>query len=177
MYHKLRSYDIWFWNIRCDRQKLLSFWVIFCPFSPLTTQKIIKDITILHICTINGNHDVRFPRYGVQQTEFFVILECFLSFYPSTDPENQTFEKIKKKKPEDIIILDKSNINENHMMYGSWDMKCDWQIFLSFWTVFCHFPPLTTRKIKILKNWKIHLDISSFYTSVPNVMIICYTVP
>ena len=51
------------WNIRCDRQKFLSFWAIFCPFSPLTTQKIkilkLKktpgDIIILQICTINDN--------------------------------------------------------------------------------------------------------------------------
>ena len=40
------------------------------------------------------------------------------------------------------------------MMYGSWDMKCDRQDFLSFWTFFCPFTQLTTQKIKILKNWK-----------------------
>ena len=28
------------WNTRCNRQKCLSFWAIFCPFSPLTTRKI-----------------------------------------------------------------------------------------------------------------------------------------
>ena len=28
------------WNIRCNRPKCLSFWAIFCPFSPLTTRKI-----------------------------------------------------------------------------------------------------------------------------------------
>ena len=28
------------WNIRCDRQKFLILWAIFCPFSPLTTWKI-----------------------------------------------------------------------------------------------------------------------------------------
>ena len=46
------------------------------------------------------------------------------------DPENQNFEKMKKA-PGDIIILHKSTINDNHMMYGSWDMKRDWQMFLS----------------------------------------------
>ena len=63
------------------------------------------------------------------------------------------------------------------MMYGSWDMECNGQNFLSFWTIFCPFTPLTTQKIKILKKWKKHLEISSFYTSVPKIMIICYTVP
>ena len=44
----------------------------------------------------------------------------------------------------------------------------------------CYFEPFfitITRKIKILENWKNCLEISSFYTSVPKIMIICYTVP
>ena len=36
---------------------------------------------------------------------------------------------------------------------------------------------LIAQKITISKNWKHHLDISSFYTCVPKIMIICYTVP
>ena len=55
------------WNIRCDRQKLLLFWVIFRPFSPQRTRKIkilkLKEtpgdiiiLLILHISTINYNH-------------------------------------------------------------------------------------------------------------------------
>ena len=67
-------------------------------------------------------------------------------------------------------------INNNHMMYGSWDMKFNRQNFL-FWAIFCPFTPLTTRKIKILKKWKNQLDISSFYTNALKIMIICYNVP
>ena len=62
-----------------------------------------------------------------------------------------------KQLPRDIIILHKCTINDNYIMYGSWDMKRDTQNFLSFWTVFCPFTkdnPKTTQKIKILKNWK-----------------------
>ena len=44
--------------------------------------------------------------------------------------------------------------NQNHMMYGSWDMEPDRQDFLSFWAIFCTFTPLTTQKVKILKKWK-----------------------
>ena len=52
------------WNKRCDRQKISTFWAIFCPFSPLTIWKIriltLKktpgNIIILYICTINVNH-------------------------------------------------------------------------------------------------------------------------
>ena len=32
-------------------------------------------------------------------------------------------------------------------------------------------------KIQNFKKWKTHLEISSFYVSVPKIMIICYTVP
>ena len=55
--------------------------------------------------------------------------------------------------PRDIIILHMFIINDNHMVYVSWDMECEGQNF-------CHFGPylsllpLTTWKIKILKKWK-----------------------
>ena len=55
-------------------------------------------------CTINDSHDVQFLRYGVQQTEFFVILDQFLSLYPPDNLKNENFEKMKTR-PGDIIIL------------------------------------------------------------------------
>ena len=60
------------------------------------------------------------------------------------------------------------------MMYGSWDLTCDRQNLLSFWAIFCPFIPLATQKIKILKKWRKHLQISSLHKSVPKIMIICY---
>ena len=45
-------------------------------------------------------------------------------------------------------------IKDNHMMFGSWDIEHDWQIFLSFWTIFCSVTPLKTKQIKIFKKWK-----------------------
>ena len=71
-----------------------------------------------------------------------------------------------------IINLYMFAVNENHMMYGSWDMEHDRHDFLSFWVIFCPFTPLTTWKIKILKKWKKHLEISSFYTYVQLMVII-----
>ena len=67
------------------------------------------------------------------------------------DLENQNFEKMKKTL-EDIIILQMFTINDSHMTYGFSDMECNRQNFSSFWNVFCPFTPLTTQKIKILKN-------------------------
>ena len=93
----------------------------------------------------------------------------FLPFYappppPRNNPKNQNFEKMKKL-PGDIIILHRHTINDNHIMYDSWDVECERQNFLSFWIIFCSFTPLT-QKIKILKKWKA-LEILSFYTYVP----------
>ena len=47
-------------------------------------------------------------------------------------------------------------------------------IFLSFWAIFCPFTLLTTQKIKILKKWKEHLEMSSSYTCVPKITIMMY---
>ena len=147
----------------------------FLPFYLLTTQKIKilkkwkktpRDIIILNMFTINDNHEVCFLRYWVRQTEFFVILGYFSPFHPLTTHKNRLLKKLKKKHG-NIIILHKCTINDNHMVYGSWDVK-KWlkKFFLSFWTAFFPFTPLTIRKVKILKNWKKHLEMSLFYTSV-----------
>ena len=135
------------------------------------------NIIILHRFTIKWQlYDVWFLRYWARQTAFFVILDHFLRFYLLNNPKNQNFEKMKKA-PGDTIILHMCTINDNHMMYGSWDMERDGQIFFQFWTVFCPFTPLTTRKIKILKNWKTSLEILSVYTWVPWMRIIWCMIP
>ena len=102
------------------------------------------------------------------------IIFChFGQFFAPNNPKNQNFEKMKKE-PGDIIIFK----NHDHMLHCSWDTMHDIRNFyFSFWAIFCPFTPLTTQKINILKEWKKHLDISSFYTSAPKIMIICYTGP
>ena len=89
----------------------------------------------------------------MQQTEFLLILDHFLPFYPPSNPKNQNLDKLKKM-PGDVIILHMCTINDNHMMYSSWNMKHERQNFLSLWTVFCLFTLPTTQQIKILKKWK-----------------------
>ena len=101
----------------------------------------------------------------------------FFALLPPYQPKKSKFWKNEKKTPGDIIILHMCTLNDNHMMYGCCDMERDRRNFLSFWTIFCLLTPLKTRKIKILKKWKKRLKILSFYTNVPKIMIICYTVP
>ena len=119
------------------------------------------------------SYDVWFLRYRARQN--------FLSFWTIFCP--LTTQKIKilknwKKTPGDIIILHKCTKNHDHMLYCSWDMVHDrCNCYFSFWAIFCPFTPLTTQKIKISKKWKKHLEISSFYTCVPKIMITWCTVP
>ena len=99
----------------------------------------------------------------------------FLHFYPPNSPKNKNLKKIKKQ-PGDII-LHMCAKNYDQMMYSSWDMVRDRCNYFSFWTIFCPFTPLTAQKIKILRKWKKHLEISSFYISIPKIMIRWCTVP
>ena len=171
-----------------DWQNFLSFWAILCPFTTslpprndlknqteifvilghflpfhhfdnlenqnLTLKKTPGDIIVLHMCTINDN-DMMYGSWDMEcdRQSFFLIFDHFLHLYPPNNPKNQNFEKMKKTLGH-IFILQRCTTNDNHMMYGSWDIEHDGQIFLSFWTIFSPFIPLTTQKIKILKKWK-----------------------
>ena len=68
-----------------------------------------------------------------------------------------------KKIAGDIIISHKCTRNHNHMRY---------KVRQTFWAIFCHFTLLAIGKIKILKKWKKHLEISLVYTCIPKMTII-----
>ena len=158
------------------------FFALFHPNNPKNQnfEKMKKNsrryFHVTHVYHKWQSYDVWFLRYGVWWTEFFVILNHFLPFYPPNNPKNLNFEKMKETTG-DIIILHSCTNNDNHMIYGSWDIKCNRQNFLSLWTIFCPFTLLKTQKIKILKKWKKFLETSSFYTNTSKIMIICYTIP
>ena len=101
----------------------------------------------------------------------------FFALLPPNSLKNEKFKKMKKN-PGDIIILHKSTKNHDHMLYCSWDMVQDGcNCYFSFWAIFCPFTPLNSLKNKISKKWKKPLEISSFYTCVPNIMIRWSLVP
>ena len=99
------------------------------------------------------SYDVWFLRYEAWRTEFFCHFGPFFALLPPSNPKSKNFEKLEKALG-DIIILRKCTINDNHMMYGSWDMKRDRQNFLVILDCFLTFYPLTTQKVKILKKLK-----------------------
>ena len=92
-----------------------------------------------------------------------------------TVPEIQRMKKLKA--PGDTIILHNCTKNNDHWLYCSWDMACDGcNCYFSILGYFLPPPPLTVWKMKIPKKLKKHLEIW-FYTSVPKIMILCYTIP
>ena len=105
------------------------------------------------MCIKNHNHMI----YSSCDTEW--DRQSFLSFWAIFCPFRPlTTWKIKilkfKKTPGDIIVLHICTINDNHMMYGSWDMERDRQNFLSFWTVSALLTSYEPRKSKFWKNEK-----------------------
>ena len=132
------------WNIRCDKQKFLSFWAVFCPLSPLKTGKIkifkLKktpwDIIISHICTINDSHICMVPEIWSTTGRLFCYSGPFLALSPRPPPPPPPPPYLWKwKKILEIFSFHISHmctINDNHMMCGSWDTESVRQNFLSF---------------------------------------------
>ena len=117
------------------------------------------------------------PKMSSATDRLFVNFYHFLSFYPIKNPRNQNLEKMKKIHG-DIIILHMSTKNHDYMLYCAWDMARKGCNYFSFWDIFCPFTPLTTRKMKISKKKRKKCqEISSFYTSVPETIIIGYSFP
>ena len=93
-----------------------------------------------------------FLKYKVQQTEFFFIFGHFLFFHHAGDPEKQNFEKLKKSTCK-YYHFTTCTINDNHLIYGFWDMEAD-KIFCHSGLFFCPFILILTQKIKTLKKMK-----------------------
>ena len=120
------------WDMEHDKQKFLLFWIVFCPFTSLWTQKINilkkwkQTWRYYHFTKVYHkwqSYDIWFLRYGVQRTKFFVILDRLLLFYSPNNLKNKNFEK------HQVILSSYKGvpINGYHIMYGSWDTKCDLQ--------------------------------------------------
>ena len=166
MYHKWRSY-VWF-AIYQARQT--EFFVILCYFLPFYStlppsnnpenqhfekmEKTLEDIIIVHMNTINQNH-VMYDFWDMERNRqnLFLLWTIFCPFTPPPPPlTTQRIKILKKwKKPRDIIILHKCTIDDNHMIYGSWDINSNSQNFVIF---FALLPPLQSKKWKYQNNEK-----------------------
>ena len=146
------------WDMQWERQNWLSFWAIFCLFTPLTAQKIkiLKNEKSIwrcrqftHACTCNFHNLYASWDMECDRHNFLSFSAIFCPFTQLTCWKIKIFKK-KIKISGDIIILLLCTTNDGHMMYGSWDTECD-RIFLILYH-FCPFTPLKTLKCKILKK-------------------------
>ena len=116
------------------------------------------------------SYDVWFLRYQVWQTEIFFILDNFLPIYALKTQKIKILRKPKKHL--EILSLYNSVPKIMIICYTVPDMARDrCNCYFSFWAIFCPFTPLTAQKVKISKKWKKHLEISSFYTCAPKIII------
>ena len=148
--------------------ELLSFWAIFCLFNSLhlnnsekqsfeKMKKAFGDVIILNLC--NKKHDHMMYAYSdmecLHRHNFLSFQAIFCSFAPLLTPEIKICNKCKKS-PGDIILLHMCTINQDHMMYGSWDMKFNRQNFFVILGNFLSFYPPNTLKNENIKNVKNH---------------------
>ena len=108
-------------------------------------KKMPGDIIILHMWSINDNHMI----YGSWVTECdgqsFLSFSDIFSLLPSNNPKNQNFEKMAWRYHFAHVYN-----NENHMIYGSWDIESD----RTFFVILDHFLPFYPLKNPKNKNFE-----------------------
>ena len=122
------------WNMVHDRCNYFSFWVIYCPFTPLTARKI-KILKKWKKCLEISSFYVHAPKINrctVPQiwcmTDVIIChVGSFFALLLPQKPEKSKFWKMKKL-PGDTIILHMCTKNYDQMMYSSSDMLCDRQM-------------------------------------------------
>ena len=104
------------------------------------TKKASGDVISLHICTKNHDH-MMYASWDMEwDRQFFVILGHFCPFTPLLTPKIKIWKKYNKRLTNDITLLHTCTIYEDHMMYGSWDIRHERQIFLLFWAILVLWP-------------------------------------
>ena len=137
------------------------------------------DIIILRKCTKNNDHMPYCSWHMAPDS-----CNCYFSFWaifclltPITARKMKISKKWKKM-PRDIIILHKCTKNHDHKLYCSWDMVCDTcNCYFSFCAIFCPFTAQKSKFQNFKKKKKNYLEISLFYTCIPQIMIRSCTVP
>ena len=113
--------------------------------------------------------------HACARQNFFSFWTIFCSFTPLTMQKIKILKKWKKR-----LEISSFHTSAPQITIISSIIPDIWsatgRIFCHFGLLFAPLPHWQPKKIKILKKWNKHLEISSFYTSVPKVMIICYSV-
>ena len=147
---QITIFDVW---IKISEIKK-EFFVVFCTM--ILKIKIFKKwkkmswaIILLQMCTLNQDHMI-YGSWNIRCQRYNFLL--FWPFFALSSPWQPRKSKFWKTEKYTLRYYHFTHVFHKWlMMYGSWDMKRNRQNFLSFWTVFCPFTPLTTQKTK---NWK-----------------------
>ena len=142
-------------------------------------KKILGDIIILH--KSDKNYDqMMYSSWDMVCHRCNCYFPFWAIFYPFTPLTAQKIKLLKKwKKCLEIssfyICVPKTMIRCCTVP----EIWCVTDVIVTshFRLFFPLLTPLTAQKIKILKKWKNNLEISSFYTREPKIMIRCCTVP
>ena len=130
------------------------FFVLLDPWQPGKSKfwKNEKIIWRCHPFTHTKIHDhMMYVPWNTECDRLFVILGHFLHFTPLLTPIRKIWKNVKKPSP---FALHRCTMNEDHIIYDSWDIRHNKEIFLSFWVIFCPLTLLTTQEIKFLKTMK-----------------------
>ena len=174
MYHKWRSYDVWFLRYKVWQTEFFVIWVIFCPL--LTTRKIKilkkwKKIWRYYHFTLeyHKRHHMKYASLDMECNRQF-----FLSFWAITLLMTQKLKFAKNIKKSWRYYLF-THVYYKLRSYDGWFLRYKVQcnrVFFSFWAIFCSLTLLTIQKIKILKKILKNLEMLSFYTCVSQMTII-----
>ena len=99
----------------------------------------------------------------------------FKPFYLCNSPKKENFKKITKCLETSWFYIGVPKIMV--ICYTVPEIWCMMNVIVfHFGLFFCPFAPLTAQEIKISKKWQQLIEIQSFYTSAPKIIIICHTV-
>ena len=107
-------------------------------------KKISGDVIILNLCNKKHDHvmygysDMECNRHNCHFRPFFALLP---HYWPQKLKFGKNVKKKKKKKTGYIKPFHMCIINQDHMMYGSWDMKYKTEFFCHLGPFFSLLPP------------------------------------
>ena len=166
-------------SMECNRHNchFRPFFALFPYYWPqkLKLGKMYKKpgyIILLYMCTINQDLCCMVLEIWSATDNFFILWAIFYPFTPLTAWKLK-ISKVKKK-PGDIIILQKCTKNLDHRLYLSWDMAHDrCNCYFHFGQYFALLPPPPNspknENFKTMKKntWRYH-----HFTIAPKIMII-----
>ena len=179
------------WDIEHDRKNILSLGLgYFLPFytpknlekQNFEKKKKKKNTYRYHFTQVHHtwqSQDIWFLRYEEHLTEFFCHLGLLGYFFVLLSPslKNENFKKLKTKKGYEISPFYTSVpkiIIISYTISGIYHMTV-YTCYFPFWASFhllVKFLLPTAKKIRISKEWKKCLEISSFYMSAPKIITV-----